>query len=71
VGNFLFLPLAIIIGRRPIFILAAVMLAFASVGAALTKTFTAHLTARIFQGFAAGATESLLPLIITDMTFVC
>lgn len=28
------------------------------------------MTARIFQGLGAGVTESLLPLILTDITFV-
>lgn len=33
-------------------------------------SFNGHLNSRIAQGFAAGATESLLPLILTDITFL-
>jgi MFS family permease len=47
------------------------MLVGSSVWAAKSGTsYESHLGARLLQGFSAGATESLLPLIITDMTFV-
>ena len=70
-GNWAFLPLALVLGRRPIFLLAALMLVASSAWAANAgSSFDSHLAARLVQGFSAGATESLLPLIITDMTFV-
>lgn len=65
------MPAALVIGRRPVFIFAACLLLASSLWAANAGTsFESHLSARIVQGVAAGATESLLPLIITDMTFV-
>lgn len=33
-------------------------------------SFDSHLGARLLMGFAAGATESTIPLIITDYTFL-
>jgi MFS family permease len=57
--------------RRPIFLIASVMLVGSSVWAAKSgNSYESHLGARLLQGFSAGATESLLPLIITDMTFI-
>lgn len=34
------------------------------------SSFNSHFAARLVQGFSAGATESLLPLVITDLTFI-
>lgn len=57
--------------RRPCFILSATMLCAGCIWAALSGTsFDSHLGARILMGFAAGATESTLPLILSDYTFV-
>lgn len=70
-GNFAFLPLCLVIGRRPVFIISSIMFIVACATAATAGTsFDSHLNSRIAQGFAAGATESLLPLIITDITFL-
>ncbi|KAK4051861.1 hypothetical protein OIV83_002566 [Microbotryomycetes sp. JL201] len=70
-GNWAFLPLSLCLGRRPIFLIASLMLVASSAWAAKSGTsFDSHFAARLVQGFSAGATESLLPLIITDMTYV-
>ncbi|KAI7209671.1 MFS general substrate transporter [Hortaea werneckii] len=39
-------------------------------GAAKSTTYQAHMACRILQGVATGATESVLPLIITDISFL-
>ncbi|KAF7531217.1 hypothetical protein G7054_g9076 [Neopestalotiopsis clavispora] len=42
----------------------------ASIGAAFTQSLESHLAARVVQGLAAGATESLLPLMLAEVTFI-
>ncbi|KAI7542612.1 MFS general substrate transporter [Hortaea werneckii] len=39
-------------------------------GAAKSTTYQAHMACRILQGVATGATESILPLIIADISFL-
>lgn len=46
------------------------MCLIAAIGAGASKDYSGHMTARIFQGLASGVSESLLPLILTDITFV-
>lgn len=46
------------------------MFIFANLGAALSNSFSAHQIARVFIGFAGGATETLVPIAVTDVSFV-
>jgi MFS family permease len=69
-GNLIILPLALVFGRRPVFLCSILGLFLATIGAAVQNSYEAHLAARIIQGLTTGATESLLPLIITEITFV-
>lgn len=57
-------------GRRPVFLGCCALLIATTIGAATAKTFDVHMACRILQGVATGATESVLPLIITDVSFV-
>ncbi|KAJ5819424.1 hypothetical protein N7474_005015 [Penicillium riverlandense] len=70
VGNYLILPLGLIYGRRSATIASIIILLVATVGCAVSQTFGQHLGLRILQGLATGATESLLPLILSEVTFV-
>jgi hypothetical protein len=58
------------LGRRPVFLTCCGLLVGATMGAARSTTFDAHMACRILQGVATGATESVLPLIITDVSFI-
>ncbi|KAG9668430.1 MFS general substrate transporter, partial [Aureobasidium melanogenum] len=69
-GSFLILPLSMMFGRRPIFLACSILLLGSTFGAGASNSYNTHMACRILQGVAAGATESVLPLIITDMTFV-
>ncbi|KAF3391439.1 hypothetical protein F1880_007430 [Penicillium rolfsii] len=69
-GNLLILPAALALGRRPVFLFCTVLLLGSTIGAAVSATFEAHLACRILEGIATGATESLLPLMITEITFL-
>jgi MFS family permease len=57
-------------GRRPVFLGCCVLLLGSTLGAGAANSYDTHMACRILQGIAAGATESVLPLIITDMSFV-
>jgi MFS family permease len=57
-------------GRRPIFLGCCILLLGSTLGAGASNSYNTHMACRILQGIAAGATESVLPLIITDMSFV-
>ena len=69
-GNFLILPMSLAFGRRPTFIVCVICLLAATIGSATQNSFEAHLATRIIQGLATGATESLLPLMLTDISFL-
>ncbi|KAF2218188.1 major facilitator superfamily domain-containing protein [Elsinoe ampelina] len=69
-GAFIILPAAIIYGRRPTFLACCLFLMGSTFGAAAAPDFNTHLACRILQGLAAGATESVLPLIVTDIAFL-
>ncbi|RAL07153.1 MFS general substrate transporter [Aspergillus homomorphus CBS 101889] len=70
VGNYIILPLALVCGRRPIMLITTVVLLGSLVGCALSQNWGQHLGFRILMGFATGATESLLPLMLAELTFV-
>ena len=58
-GNFLVLPFTLWLGRRPTFLASNIILFIATIGAAVNNGYEGHLTARVFQGIATGATESV------------
>ncbi|KAG8628572.1 hypothetical protein KVT40_004445 [Elsinoe batatas] len=69
-GAFLILPLTMAFGRRPVFLGCSILLLGSTIGAATSQSYNTHMACRILQGIAAGSTESVLPLIITDMSFL-
>ncbi|KAJ5144555.1 hypothetical protein N7448_001947 [Penicillium atrosanguineum] len=70
IGNYLILPLGLVYGRRPAAIISIIVLLVATIGCAVSQTFEQHLGLRILQGLATGATESLLPLMLSEVTFL-
>ncbi|EMD86506.1 hypothetical protein COCC4DRAFT_135670 [Bipolaris maydis ATCC 48331] len=69
-GNYIILPLALAYGRRPVFLVSMVILLAATIAAAVQNSYNGHLASRIVQGLATGASESLLPLMLTEITFL-
>ncbi|KAJ4322904.1 hypothetical protein N0V94_002167 [Neodidymelliopsis sp. IMI 364377] len=69
-GNYILLPIALAYGRRPVFLVSMVILLASTILAAVQNSYDAHLAARIIQGLATGASESLLPLMLTEITFL-
>ncbi|KAF1955747.1 MFS general substrate transporter [Byssothecium circinans] len=70
VGNLICMPLALSIGRRPVFLGSLVMLMAAALLAAYSKDYNWHLGARMLLGFAAGQSEALVPMMIQEIHFV-
>ncbi|GAB7331063.1 hypothetical protein MBLNU13_g02553t1 [Cladosporium sp. NU13] len=69
-GAFMILPLCIVFGRRPVLLGCCFLLLGSTIGAAKSNSYQTHMACRILQGIATGATESILPLAITDISFL-
>ncbi|OCL15293.1 MFS general substrate transporter [Glonium stellatum] len=69
-GNYIILPFALAFGHRPTFLLSTTILFFATIGSAVQNSYEAHIATRIIQGLATGATESLLLLMLTEISFI-
>ena len=64
VGNLICMPLALAIGRRPVYLFSLIILIVAAVWAGYAKSYGEHLGARMLLGFAAGQSEALIPMMI-------
>ncbi|KAJ5061977.1 major facilitator superfamily domain-containing protein [Bipolaris maydis] len=69
-GNYIILPVSMAYGRRPVFLASTIILFVATIGAAVQSDYSSHLATRTLQGLATGASESLLPLMLTEVTFL-
>jgi MFS family permease len=70
VSNFISIPLAEAYGRRPVMLFLAGLSFLCLPWAATSHGLSSHLAARCFQALGTGAVESLVPLIMQDMSFV-
>lgn len=64
IQNFVWVPLAIYLGRRPVFLLASLTLFACNLWAGLTSDFQSLLGSRAVAGFAGGSTEALGAVIV-------
>ncbi|KAF2715747.1 MFS general substrate transporter [Pleomassaria siparia CBS 279.74] len=69
-GGFLWVPLTFALGRRPVFLIASLLLLVACFGASISTTFYELLICVSLLGFATGFTFGALILIIIDLTFI-
>ena len=69
-GNLFWVPLALKIGKRPVWVLCAIIFFASSVWSAVAKDFGSLLGARIVQGFGASAAEALGPTVVGDLFFL-
>jgi hypothetical protein len=60
IGNFLFVPLSMMIGRRAVFLFNNVLMLAAIIWAAKSDGFSAHLAARCLQGLSCGISDCLV-----------
>ncbi|KAF5598372.1 HOL1 [Fusarium pseudocircinatum] len=66
----LILPVALAYDRRPVFLVSTNILLAATIGSAAQNSYNGHLASRVMQGLATGASESLIPLMLTEVTFL-
>ena len=70
ISNFLLVPLAISVGRRPVVLVCGLIAIGGAVWAGHSTSLDSHLGARAIQAVGAGTVESLIPFIISDMVFL-
>lgn len=70
ISNFFWVPTAIYIGKRPVFVIACGITFIAAVWAAASKSFDSLQAACIVGGFGGGASEALGAAIINDLYFL-
>jgi len=68
VGNLIGIPLAMAVGRRPVYLASLVVLIAGAVLAAYSESYEWQLGARMVLGLAAGQSEALVPMMIQGET---
>ncbi|AEO67469.1 uncharacterized protein THITE_2051832 [Thermothielavioides terrestris NRRL 8126] len=69
-SNIWWVPLSNWAGRRPVLLLATLLMTLCTVWCAVAKSFGSLLAARILQAAGGGAADSVAPALIGDMYFV-
>lgn len=64
IGNIIAMPMAMAIGRRPIFLASALVLTVGSIWCAASHSLPSHIAGRDILSLAAGQSEALCPMII-------
>lgn len=70
IGNLIGMPLALAIGRRPVFLTSTLILVLSGGLCAGQKSYTMHLASRCVMGLAAGQSEALCPLMVQETFFL-
>ncbi|KAJ5999996.1 hypothetical protein N7481_000405 [Penicillium waksmanii] len=70
IGNIISMPLAMAIGRRPVFLASVLLLTVGSIWCAASQSLDSHIAGRNILSLAAGQSEALCPLIIQEIHFV-
>ncbi|CAK7207208.1 hypothetical protein SEUCBS139899_010017 [Sporothrix eucalyptigena] len=70
IGNLVGMPLALAVGRRPVYLGSCIVMVVASVLCATQKNYEWHLAARMVLGLAAGQSEALCPLMVQETFFL-
>ncbi|CAK7221316.1 hypothetical protein SBRCBS47491_004486 [Sporothrix bragantina] len=72
VGNIFWMPLALKIGRRPVYLYSNILMGVACVwlGLTSTTTYTPFIIGRAFLGLVEAPIESIVPTTITDIFFL-
>ncbi|KAL2829632.1 major facilitator superfamily domain-containing protein [Aspergillus pseudoustus] len=69
-SNYFLVPLAVTFGRRPVMVCCGAIAWASCIWAGQSHSLESHLGARCIQAIGAGAVESLIPLIVQDMSFI-
>ena len=70
IGNFISMPLALSVGRRPVFLGSVLLLAITALWCALSDSLISHITGRNFLSMAAGQSEALVPMMVQEIFFL-
>lgn len=70
VGNLICMPLALAVGRRPVFLASCLILILGGVLAAYSKNYEMHLGTRMLLGIGAGNSEALVPMMCVTLTWL-
>lgn len=70
ISNYFLVPAAIVFGRRAVMLLCGVIATACSIWAGVSTSLPAHLAARSVHAIGAGCIESLIPLIVQDVTYL-
>lgn len=69
-ANYILVPASTAFGRRAVMIFCVVIATFATAWSGWSTSLSSHIASRCVQAFGPGAVESLIPLVVQDMTFV-
>lgn len=69
-GSVVLSPTAILFGKRPVYLTAAVCFVVSAVWCALSPNFASLVVARIFQGFAVSSVECLPSATVAEIYFL-
>ena len=70
VSSYLLVPASAAFGRRSVLIFCSLLNTVTLIWAGLSTSLESHLAARCMHAIGAGAIESLIPLVIQDMTYL-
>ena len=70
VSNIFWVPLSNWAGRRPILLVATLLMTMSCMWAGLATSYESLLAARVFQGIGAGASETVAPAMVGDVYFL-
>lgn len=66
-GNIVWVPLMRVVGKRPVYLLAMVILCLMNVWSSQASSYRELLASRILSGFAAAAADATVPAVVGDM----
>ncbi|KAI8651849.1 MFS domain-containing protein [Fusarium sp. Ph1] len=70
IGNFIFVPVAHAVGRRPIYLFSLVLLVACCIWCAFSKSLTSHIAGRNIMSLAAGQAEALCPIMVQEVYYL-
>ncbi|KAI6826089.1 MFS general substrate transporter [Hortaea werneckii] len=70
IGNLISMPLAMVVGRRLVFLLSMVVLVLGGLWCALSTSLISHIAGRNIMSLAAGQSEALAPMMIQEVFFL-
>jgi MFS family permease len=70
VGNLISMPMAMVIGRRPVFLFSMFVLILGGLWCALSTSLDSHIAGRAIMSLAAGQSEALAPMMVQELSFL-